>query len=47
MPLNTEEQMWAARELLRQKYDLLAGKTMRDTRDARRSAAQSADGHLR
>lgn len=41
MPFETEEQKWAAREALREAYDRLAGKKMRETRDARRSAAQT------
>jgi putative transposase len=41
MPFDTEEQKWAAREALREAYDRLAGKKMRETRDARRSAAQT------
>jgi putative transposase len=41
MKFGTEEQKWTAREALRQTYDRLAGKKMRDTRDARRSAAQT------
>jgi putative transposase len=41
LPFETEEQKWRARENLRETYDRLAGKTMRETRDARRSAAQT------
>lgn len=41
MPFDTEEQKWVAREALREAYDRIAGKKMRDTRDARRSAAQT------
>jgi len=41
MALDTDEQKWAAREALREHYDRLAGKKMRDTRDARRGVAQS------
>jgi putative transposase len=37
----TEEDQWQAREMLRLEYDRIAGKKMRDTRDARRGVAQT------
>lgn len=38
---STEEERWQARQMLREEYDRLAGKGMRETRDARRGVAQT------